>query len=483
MTRARLLFLVPFLGVLACDDGAETQEDDFTQAGKLVLLEGPELVSCRVEKGPEADPFFRADSVLCKLAPKTSFPLQAASVLVAVSSKKGSAGSADITSEEEAVVAKVFGDSYPIELEIHANYSVSDAGDLVGLGSGFFQSFESNHVVVAPSSDVVTARFPFDLWPVEVRASKASFQGSLDAFKLDLAPMATSSGAQTLDVKASLGNLSVGQTKRSLVPVTRGTERLRGEATIDGKKLPFELSGPGAYIAEPAGLRGATEADLTDVSGGPSFATCWAEPAATSGSDVFCQRGTVGGIAISKLDVLVGEDLDAATLGGEVSAAEPVQVASAASLPLTLWVRATLEGSEVVGLPSWQLETPLAVPVALEATATAEAPQPVRLPFDVWPISVNAAEGSFVCDLAPYTVPLGVAWGGSSIVKVEGAATPFINQGDQQDFFVVADSRAASLSCTGLIVTDSGGVTENLAITLVRGGSYEVGEKSVTASP
>lgn len=482
MSRARLLFL-PLLGVLACDDGAESNEDDFTQAGKLVLLEGPELVSCRVEKGPEADPFFRKDTVLCKLAPKTSFPLQASSVLVAVGSKKGPAGSADVTSEEEAVVAKVFGDAYPLDLEIHATYSIPDAGDLVGLGSGFFQSFVSRRAVVAPSSDVVSERFPFDLWPVEVRASKASFQGSLDAFKLDLVPMTTSSGAQALDVKASLGNLSVGQAKRSLVPVTRGTERLRGEATIDGKKLPFELSGPGAYIAEPSGLRGATEADLTDVSAGPSFATCWGEPATAGGTDVFCQRGTTAGIAISKLEVLIGEDLAAAQTAGEVPDAAPAQITSAASLPLTLWVRATLAGSEVVGVPAWQLETPIAVPVVVEATATPEAPQPVRLPFDVWPISVNAAQGSFVCDLEPYTVPLGVAWGGSSIIKVEGASTPFVNQGDDVEFFVVADSRAASLSCNGLIVTDSGQVTENLPISLVRGGRYEVGEKSVTVQP
>jgi hypothetical protein len=477
-----VLFTVS-VALLGCD-GVDSTVDDFTQSKALTLLEGPDLVSCRVEKGMGDDPFFRSDQVLCKLAPKTDFPLKAARVFVAVTSAKGSAGSTDVTSEDEVVVAKVFADAYPLDVEIGASYSQSDAGDLAGLGSGFFNSFTSHHAIVAPTADVLTARFPFDLWPVEIRASKAEFQGSLSPFKLDLAPMKTSSGSETLDVRASLGVLALGKTKRSLIPVTRGTTRLTGEGSFDGEKLPFDLTGPGAYVAEPSGLRGATEADLTDISGGPTFATCWTEPSVSAGqTDVLCSRGDIAGVSFSALEVLVGDDLATASVGGDLTGTAPVKVATTSTFPVTVWARATIAAPDVVGLAEWQSKEPLTVGAVVAQDATLSSPQAIALPFDVWPITVDAAEGSFLCDLDPYAVPLGVEWGGVALVKVEGASTPFVNEGEQATFFVVADSRAESLHCKGLIVTNSGDVTENLEVSLVRGGSYRVTGKTLAAQP
>ena len=137
--------------LLACGDDAQ-QTADATESKNLTLMEGPELASCRVEKGTETDPFFRTDRVLCKLAPKTDFPLQATAVLVSVASNKGQAGSADLGAEEKEV-AKVHGDGYPLDVEIAATYGETDAAGLVGFGSGgFFKTFVSRHALVAPTA-------------------------------------------------------------------------------------------------------------------------------------------------------------------------------------------------------------------------------------------------------------------------------------------------------------------------------------------
>ncbi len=468
------------VGLLACGD--ETQSTDgFTETKKLVLMAGPDLASCRVEKGTDSDPFFRVDQVICKLAPKTDFPLQASRVHVSVGTANGHAGDADLAADE-TVVASVNADAYPLDLEIGATYSMSDAGPLVGLGSsGFFQGFSARHTVVAPTTDTLSARFPFDLWPVEVRATKADFSGALDPFVLDLSPMKTSSGAATLDVQAGLGTISQGGKRYSLIPVTRGTKLLPGKGKIADKDVTFEITGPGAYVVEPEGLRGATEADLEDVSGGPTFATCWTAPAADPQLvDVFGRREAVPGLAFATLETLIGEDPDSASAGPSLEAGDTkIATVAASDLPLALWGRATLQSPDVVGIAPWQAEGPITVPVAVSADASAAAPASLHLPFDVWPITVDAQGGSFVCDLDPYSVPLGVAWAGVALIKVEGQATPWLNEGDNVTFYVVADSRAQSLPCRGLIVTNGGDVTENVEVSLVRNGRYRVGPKTV----
>jgi hypothetical protein len=117
--------------------------------------------------------------------------------------------------------------------------------------------------------------------------------------------------------------------------------------------------------------------------------------------------------------------------------------------------------------------------VVVAADATLAAPVAASLPFDVWPITVDATGGSFLCDLAAYSVPLGIEWGSAALIKVEGQATPFVNEGEVTTFYVVADSRVESLACEGLIVTNSGEVTEGIDVVLVRGGRYTVGQKTV----
>jgi hypothetical protein len=476
-------FLVPaslLVSLVGCGDEAQ-QSEDFTESKKLTLKEGPELVTCRVEKGTGDDVFFRLDRVLCKLAPKNDFPLQPSSVHVSVASAKGHAGDAEVGADESEI-AKVYGDSYPLDVEISATYSETDAAGLVGFGnSGFFKTFQSRHGFVAPTAEPISVRFPFDLWPVEIRAKAASFSGGLDPFSIDLSPMKTSSGEGSLGVEARLGTISQGAKRYSLVPVTRGTKTLSGKAKIGDKELAISLTGPGAYIVENDGLRGATQADLEDFSGGPAFASCWTAPSAEADKvDVVCRRDEVAGLPFAKLETLVGEDEATAVAGPALEASEAtVATVSASELPLTIWARATLAKPEIVGIPEWQAALPFTVPVVVAAEATTTAPVAASLPFDVWPITVDAALGSFLCDLDAYSVPLGVEWGAASLIKVEGQATPYVNEGETTTFYVVADSRIESLACKGLIVTNSGEVTEGIDVTLVRGGTYEIGQKTV----
>ncbi|MBL9025009.1 MAG: hypothetical protein JNL21_22625 [Myxococcales bacterium] len=466
--------------LIACGDEAQ-QSEDFTESKKLTLKEGPELVTCRVEKGTGDDVFFRVDRVLCKLAPKNDFPLQPSSVHVAVASAKGHAGDAEVGADESEI-AKVYGDSYPLDVEISATYSETEAAGLVGFGnSGFFKTFQSRHGFVAPTAEPVSVRFPFDLWPVEIRAKAASFSGGLDPFSIDLSPMKTSSGEGSLGVEARLGTISQGAKRYSLVPVTRGTKTLSGKAKIGDKEVAITLTGPGAYIVENDGLRGATQADLEDFSGGPAFASCWTAPSAEADMvDVICRRDEVAGLSIAKLETLVGDEEATAVAGAVLEASEAtVATVAASQLPLTIWARATLAKPEIVGIPEWQAALPFTVPVVVAAEASATTPVAATLPFDVWPITVDAAGGSFLCDLDAYSVPLGVEWGAASLIKVEGQSTPYVNEGETTTFYVVADSRVESLACKGLIVTNSGEVTEGIDVTLVRGGTYEIGQKTV----
>lgn len=479
MMHRRAILSASFL-MIACGNEAQ-QTDDFTESKKLTLKEGPELATCRVEKGTDEDPFFRTDRVLCKLGPKTDFPLQPSAVLVSVASTKGQAGSGDLGGDEKEV-AKVHGDSYPIDIEIVASYSEADPAGLVGFGnSGFFKTFSADHTLVAPTAEAIAIRFPFDLWPVEIRAKEASFSGGLDPFSIDLSPMKTSSGEGSLDVEARLGTISQGAKRYSLIPVTRGTKQLSGKATIGDSEVAVTLTGPGAYIVEANGLRGATQADLNDFSGGPAFASCWTLPSAEADRvDVICRRNEVAGLSFASVEILVGEDEATAVAGPALEAPETtVATLGVSELPLTIWARATLASPEIVGIPEWQAAAPFAVPVVVTAEATLPAPVAASLPFDVWPITVDAAGGSFLCDLAAYSVPLGVEWGSAELIKVEGQATPFVNEGETATFYVVADSRADSLACEGLIVTNNGDVTEAIDVILVAGGQYTVGQKTV----
>lgn len=468
------------LWLAACDGDTSVVEDDFTQTKKLTLIEGPDLVSCHVVKGSDPDPFFRTDEVRCTRAKATSFPLQPAAVLVSVATKSGQAGSVDLTGDAELVVAKVAANSYPLTLEVVTSYAITDAGDLRGLGSGFFQAFTSSHSFVAPTGEPVLVRFPFDLWPVEVRATKARFEGSLTPYQVDLSPMKTSSGASTLEVRASLGSLEVGGSRASLLPVTRGTQRLPGEGRFDGQARAFELAGPGIYVAEPSGLRGATEADLDDVSSGPPLAACWTATA-EGGLEIRCQSTSVAGFPIDALEIgLAGADNGAAIAAEGVTL---VGVVAASDLPIALWARVTPGKADVGGLSEWQLGKSFVIGDELTSGRDEATPLVLRMPFDVWPITVDAAEGSFLCDLPATTIPLSTDWGGSSVIKVENLATPFIDQGDVRTFYLAADSRTTSLDCNGLIVSANGDVVENLPVKLTRGVSLRVGAKAVVATP
>lgn len=466
--------------LLACDSESDSNsESDFTESKKFELLEGPELITCQVEKGSSSDPFFRQDVVSCALAPKADFPLQLKQALVAVRSlSKGSLGSVEVSSTEGTTVAKPFADQYPLELELVLSYSESEVTGLVGFdGSGFFKSFSVKHTIVAPTTEPLRERFPFDFWPVEVRASDVSFSGSLDTFKIDLAPM-TTSGASTLEVKARLGTLSEGARKFSLIPVSRGTTRLSGTATLGDKQQAIELSGPGIYLAKSSGFGGATEEDLNDVSSGPRFLSCWTVPAAEN-AELHCRREPVPGLSFDSVDVVVD--------GTSVPVAdgiEPTLVTSvpSSSLPIALSTRSRLQAPEgVVGLES-RLDTPLELPFDLGSNANVDAPAGAYLPFDVWPVTVDAGEFSFLCDLDPYVVPMAVAWAGVSVLKVEGMSTPFLNQGDVSTFYIAADSRKQELTCKGLVITADGKTIENLPVSLARGGSYRVSEKGLEAA-
>jgi hypothetical protein len=120
----------------------------------------------------------------------------------------------------------------------------------------------------APEADPLVAKVPFELWQIDLRHSLtevgppyANFVGELPERTLDLAP-ATDSGRDQLVLQANRVMIDDRQSPRSIfyVAVAPGTPSVTGTGTfsyvgtINGPgetfpPYPFDLAGPGVYVA------------------------------------------------------------------------------------------------------------------------------------------------------------------------------------------------------------------------------------------
>lgn len=408
------------------------------------------IVQCFVAPDPAADPFYRADTLLCRLSEAAS-PVPLAAATIELHTASGVIASDRLSAPGIFSLPALRTNAYPIELEV--TLSLADVA-IPGLRSLAFQS-ASETLTIASAAEATpeapkTIVLPFELWRVRVANNSQATSG--------------------LHLRHGLGGLEIdefvplyfGTSTEMFVPVPTGAVALPVTLTAD-PAVAAQLEGPGSYEVTADGRL--VHADVPTDADGDVTALC-SRAVQQLGSQV------VTDVRCSPVSDTAAVDM---VLVLEPSAGAPVTLAltetQAVSFEGEVDTRVTLRATvrdEVADLATLRERT-----FAASAVLTSMSPDvAARLPFRIlrtrW--IVDAEAYAFV-QFPEVQLDLG-AHGQTTVVVPERSEA--FSPGTTTDTFVVAPA-SAPRTASGLVAPVANGPTlENVALALDHAVTYRV---------
>jgi hypothetical protein len=256
----------------AVDDDAASCNDGKCDVVTAAPIPGPELLRCFIEPGVESDAGPRIDTLRCMTRAIERIPLTLAADLEVITADL-TASRASIAQAEQPVTASSHpATAYPLTvratLQLFATEQINGArSSLLGPPQLTF-SFTVGAADAFTIDHPATLMLPYELWRLTVIA-KTSFFARLDPLNVDLSP-ATSGQATSFAVVGALPLLSAGERATFHIAAPHGQKAISGKGLFGERNLPFSFDSPGAFVAEPAGLRKARPDELP---GGPGSLT------------------------------------------------------------------------------------------------------------------------------------------------------------------------------------------------------------------
>tara|TARA_R110002096_G_scaffold171490_6_gene344576 strand:+ start:41863 stop:42555 length:693 start_codon:yes stop_codon:yes gene_type:complete len=211
------------------------------------------------EDTEETDEFFRQDYVFCEMTPP-AHTLGIQYISVQLFTADGGIAEVMLSADEPlAVVKKVNGPAYPLEVQttVHVT-NFEQAFNYQGINVDYKTShtLERNALPTKDLPLVVTQ--PFDLWPVEVTVATRAVSLAFDSYTLELMGGLQVDDASSLDV--TIRSQSSGRENdvmKLLLPVASqaAVTSFSGTGQFYRDSLPFTIDGPGRYLADSDGLQ------------------------------------------------------------------------------------------------------------------------------------------------------------------------------------------------------------------------------------
>lgn len=455
--------LASFLG---CADPEAVDDDGWiADTGGAADGAGPQaLVRCRVES--EGEGFYRNHTLRCE--PGDDLPT--APPIVQVRSVTGTKVYADMNLADADPLVRFFDSDLPVNVTATAYLE-----GVLGIDSA---QVVTDAAVLRAGADLTTPRaiaLPFDVWTVTVENRTNLGQLAFDRYTI------TAQGGRfnargvdagtRLEVAASV-TLRAGERRTLFVAVTRGQTQLGGLASdlgAGGQGTRFTVTGSGAYVLEPDGLR--LDDGVTDPSAdGPELARC--EPADDGGDgslDLRCRVTARAGVTLAAATVTVGgAQHQIPTDGTDALIASPGAGPVDATLSVTV-------ASGIAGLP-WA--SPPAVEGAF-AVALGGAPAVLTLPCDLLHARFtvdSAVERAFFDSPGSENVRFSRAWGG---LYQGDAQVSFEVSAEQTDAWIAVTAGRTEVAGHLSVLSSEGTIVEHDVV--VRAGDQLLSAAGLSA--
>jgi hypothetical protein len=230
-------------GVEAGGDDSDLCDDGQCDDPRYDAITG-DIVTCRVERGSQADDFDRFDPVKCEVRAVMRGIVGA----VAVSVMHGQALDERVLEPngETVTVGAIWAKAYPAQVTVNAQLSAAVPG-LAGLPPLVRRFAIASAPAAGSAMQLEPIALPFTVWPIAVTGTvQFGFEGIVEAYSLRVGESSVTVTGARFDDK---------QAKPLYVAVSPTTTSLRGTGRFGRKRdWSFAITGPGAYTATEAGL-------------------------------------------------------------------------------------------------------------------------------------------------------------------------------------------------------------------------------------